>query len=69
MLDRRRQVHEQLVQQKLRHPGLEGVPLVRLYEDGSPEELEDPVRVDDLELIQMILEAVDKEHESLWVDA
>ncbi len=36
--------------------------------DGSPGELEDSSRVSDLELIRFIMEAVDKEHEYLWVD-
>ena len=66
MLDSRKQVGEQ---QTFRHPETAGLPVLRLYEVGSPEELEDPVRISELKLIQFMLKAVDKEHECLWVDA
>ena len=36
-----------------------------LHERGSPKELQDPVRVSNLELIQIILEALDNEHQYL----
>ena len=58
VLDSRDQVREHLVaQQKMRR--------AQLHEQGSPKELQDPVRVSNLELIQIILEALDNEHQCL----
>ena len=38
---------------------------VRPRERGSPEQLQDPVRDSNLELIQIIMKALDNEHEYL----
>ena len=46
-----------MAQQKMRR--------ARLHEQGIPKELQDPVRVSNLELIQIILEALNNEHQCL----
>ena len=63
--DSHNKLAERLAQQKRRHPALAGIPMLYLYEDGGPEELQDPVRVSDLEHIKVILEALDNEHQYL----
>ena len=66
VLASRKQVEERLAQQRLRHLEIAAIPMLHfLYEDGSPEELQHPERVSDLEQIQTILEALDNKHQYL----